>query len=106
MLRNQIDKLVKQHDEINYFNEIKKSAEDGDENAMNNLAVRYENGEGTEKNLEKAFHWYQKAAEIGNEHAMNNLAICYKNGKGTEKNLEKAFHWYQKAAENHDESAQ
>src|SRR5436305_6550150 len=67
---------------------------------MNNLAKCYENGEGTEKNLKKAFYWYQKAAKNGNKNAMNNLAICYENGEGTEKNLEKAFYWYQKAAEN------
>ncbi|PKC51179.1 hypothetical protein RhiirA1_484349 [Rhizophagus irregularis] len=37
-------------------------------------ATCYKNGKGTEKNLEKAFLWYQKAAENGNEDAMNNLA--------------------------------
>src|SRR5437763_531952 len=67
---------------------------------MNNLIKCYKNGKKTEKNLEKAFYWYQKAAESGNKSAMNNLAICYENGKGTEKNLEKAFYWFQKAAEN------
>ncbi|GBC27568.1 kinase-like domain-containing protein [Rhizophagus irregularis DAOM 181602=DAOM 197198] len=72
---------------------------------MNNLGIHYENGEEKEKNLEKAFHWYQKAAENGNTDAMNNLAILYKNGEGTEKNLEKAFHWYQNAAENGKENA-
>ncbi|CAB4484458.1 unnamed protein product [Rhizophagus irregularis] len=72
---------------------------------MKNLAICYENGEGTGKDLEKAFHWYQKAAENDNTGAMDNLAICYYHGEGTEKNLEKAFHWYQKAAENGDENA-
>ncbi|RGB28202.1 hypothetical protein C1646_819278 [Rhizophagus diaphanus] len=72
---------------------------------MFNLANRYYNGKGIEKNLEKAFHWYQKAAENGYTGAMNNLAYMYYNGEGTEKNLEKTFHWYQKAAENGDEKA-
>src|SRR5689334_19108848 len=79
---------------------LEKSAENGDKIAMFNLANRYRDGEGTEKNLEKAFHWYQKAAENGEEKSMYILATCYDNGEGTEKNLEKAFHWYQKSAEN------
>jgi hypothetical protein len=78
-----------------------KAAENGDEKAMFNLALYYENGKGTKKNLKKAFCWYQKAAENGNEKAIFNLAICYKNGKGTEKNLEKAFYW-QKVAESNE----
>src|ERR1043165_3631001 len=63
---------------------------------MNHLATCYKNGEGMEKNLEKAFYWYQKAAENGLIHAQNNLALLYHK----ERNLEKAFYWYQKAAEN------
>ncbi|UZO16608.1 uncharacterized protein OCT59_007991 [Rhizophagus irregularis] len=83
------------------INSLEKLAENSDnEEAMFNLANRYYNGEETEKNLEKAFHWYQKSAENGKENAMFNLAIYYENGEGTEKDLEKAFHWYQKAAEN------
>src|SRR5436305_1796883 len=82
------------------INWLEQAAKNGDKVATNNLALCYYYGEGTEKNLEKAFYWYQKAAENGDEDAMNNLAICYKDGKGTEKNLEKAFCWYQKAAEN------
>jgi len=67
---------------------------------MYNLAACYKNGKGTERNLEKAFYWYQKAAKNGNNDAMNSLAICYTYGVGTEKNSEKAFYWYQIAAEN------
>jgi TPR repeat protein len=63
---------------------------------MSYLAICYKNGEGTEKNLEKAFDWYQKAAENGHTNAIFDLAICYY----SEKNLKKAFHWHQKAAEN------
>ncbi len=43
-----------------------KAAKNGLDMAQYNLALLYENGEGTEKNLKKAFYWYQKAAE--NEH--------------------------------------
>ncbi|GBC06464.1 hypothetical protein RclHR1_06860001 [Rhizophagus clarus] len=81
------------------FHWYQKVAKSGDAEAMNNLALCYENGEGTEVDLGKAFHWYQKAAESGHIIAIFNLALCYKNGKGTEVDLKKAFHWYQKAAE-------
>ncbi|PKC52664.1 HCP-like protein, partial [Rhizophagus irregularis] len=77
-----------------------KAAENGVKEAMYYLALFYENGNGTEIDLEKAFYWYQKAAENGDGKAMFNLANNYGNGEGTEKNLEKAFYWYQKAAEN------
>ncbi|PKK62772.1 HCP-like protein [Rhizophagus irregularis] len=83
------------------INSLEKLAENSDnEEAMFNLANRYYNGKETEKNLEKAFHWYQKSAENGHINAMNYLAICYHNGEGIEKDLEKAIYWYQEAAEN------
>jgi len=44
----------------------KKAAENGHNQAQYNLALSYINGEGTEKNLEKAIYWYHKAAENGN----------------------------------------
>jgi len=66
----QIDKLIKSHDKDKYFNEIKKAAEDGHIDVQHNLATLYYNGEGTEKNLEKAFYWYQKAAENGSIEAL------------------------------------
>ncbi|CAB5144544.1 unnamed protein product [Rhizophagus irregularis] len=81
---------------------LERSAENGDKVAMFNFANRYRDGEGTVKDLEKAFHWYQKAAEKDHIEAMNNLAMRYNNGEGTEKNLEKALQWYQKTAENGD----
>jgi TPR repeat protein len=59
---------------------------------MYNLALCYINREKTEKNLGKAFHWYQKAAEGGIVESMHNLALCYINGEGTEKDLRKVFH--------------
>ncbi|UZO00637.1 uncharacterized protein OCT59_011759 [Rhizophagus irregularis] len=87
------------------INSLEKLAKNNDKMAMFNLAICYKDGEGIEKNLEKAFHWYQKAAEKDHIKAMTNLAICFKNGEGTEKDLEKSFHWCQKSAENGDEEA-
>ncbi|EXX74383.1 uncharacterized protein OCT59_015262 [Rhizophagus irregularis] len=80
------------------INSFEKSTENGDQEAMFNLANCYKNGKGTEKNLIKALHWFEKAAEKDHIDAMFNSAVCYRNGEGTEKNFEKAFHWYHKAA--------
>ncbi|RGB27228.1 hypothetical protein C1646_719185 [Rhizophagus diaphanus] len=66
---------------------------------MFGLAICYKNGEGTEKDLEKAFHYYQKAAEIDHIEAMASLAYSYYSGEETEMNIEKAFYWNQKVME-------
>ncbi len=58
----------------------KKEAENGNKVAMYNLGNLYYKGEGIEKNLEMAFHWYQKAAKKGYNVAQNNLAVLYENG--------------------------
>src|SRR6266540_2149734 len=81
-----------------------KAVENGYIEAQHNLALLYEE-EGTEKNLETAFYWYQTAIENNYKVAMYNLAKCYQYEIGTEKNLEKAFYWYQKTAENGYEAA-
>ena len=43
----------------------------------------YQNGIGTDKNLQLGFEWYLKAAENGHKDAQNQVATCYKNGIGT-----------------------
>lgn len=45
------------------FNSYLKQAADGDAVAQYVVAQSYENGRGTEKNLEKAYHWYEMAAK-------------------------------------------
>ncbi|CAB5363154.1 unnamed protein product [Rhizophagus irregularis] len=43
---------------------------------MINLAIYYRNGEGTEKNLEKAFYWHQKVAESNKVISENKVESC------------------------------
>ena len=70
---------------IRITNWYQEAAERGDNIAQYNLGCLYEKGEGTEKNLEKAFYWYQKATENGYINAQCNLAEIYYNDKETEK---------------------
>lgn len=61
-----------------------------DANAMYNLGVMFENGWGTEKNIETALHWYGKGCEKGYDDACNNKAILEKEvaAEKDDKNLE------------------
>lgn len=77
-----------------HFTSTSESAEQGDSNAQNSLGCLYGDGRGTEKDLQKAFYWFQKAAENGNEVAQSNLGECYELGDGVEKDEVKAFEWY------------
>ncbi len=55
------------------FAELISRAEAGDSGAQFALAKRYDQGEGTSRNLMKATHWYQRAADQGNEAAAHLL---------------------------------
>lgn len=61
------------------------------------LALMYENGKGTTKNIEQANDYYLKSANEGYSVAMNNLAWNYFNGNGVPKNIGTAKYWFEKA---------
>lgn len=82
-----------------------KAAELGNSDAMNNLGILYENGQGVEKSYHKAFEWYTKAADLGNDWALKNTGDLYKNGQGVDKDFTKAIEWYTKAAESGNSEA-
>ena len=62
------------------------------------MAWRYANGDGVEKDSKKAAYWYTKAAEQGDPVAQNNLGVLYEHGEGVTQNKEKAVYWYVKSA--------
>lgn len=74
-------------DECDYENALKwyeKASAKGDCHATHNLALLYFEGEGTEKNPEKAFELLKKAAEQGNEDSLEvleNLKKDYEKSK-------------------------
>lgn len=63
------------------------------------LAELYSNGEGTEKDVKKAFCYYHKAATNGNFAAALRLGIQYETGNGVEPNREMATFWFEKKIE-------
>jgi uncharacterized protein len=77
---------------------VQKAASAGDIDAMNNLGVRYQNGQGVAQNYDKAREWLQKAADAGNADAMNNLGELYYYGRGVARDFILARDWYEKAA--------
>ncbi len=86
-------------EEVQSFEACKAKAEKGDASAQLNLAIRYENGEGTDKNLPEAVVWYHKAAEQGNAGAQLNLGYLYRHGEGVTENKALGLSLYRKAAE-------
>ena len=53
---------------------FRKSAEQGNANAQNNLGVMYENGDGVLKDSAEAHAWYNNASANGVEAAKKNLS--------------------------------
>ena len=66
---------------------------------MYNLATRYKNGEGVERDYTEAMKWYKKAYDLGNGDAANQIGIMYANGRGVAKNYAEAAKWYKKSAD-------
>jgi len=54
---------------------------------------------GVQKELTKAFYWYQKSANHNCAYGQYGLEICYRFGLGTQKDQEKSFYWFQKSVE-------
>lgn len=70
------------------------------------LGVRYENGEGVERDLAEAFRCYQKAAEQDFIAAQYALGNCYRFGRGVGIDLQEAVNWYDRAAKKGNIAAQ
>ncbi|MBF0195503.1 MAG: sel1 repeat family protein [Magnetococcales bacterium] len=78
---------------------IKALGEQGNPKAQHNLGAMYLNGQGVEKNVEKAINWFRLAAEQGLVVAQHNLGTLYLQGADSMPSdpLE-AAHWFTKAA--------
>lgn len=63
------------------------------------LAIRFNNGDGVEKNLQTAFELYVASATLGYSDASHKVAVAYQKGNGIDKNPARAFYYYKKAYE-------
>ena len=84
----------------------KKAAEAGDRLAQRNLGLMYEEGEGVERDYERAAQWYRRAAAQGDPVAQNKLGRLYSYGFGVPHDYRRAAYWARKAAENGNAEAQ
>ena len=94
--------------EKNYPEAVKwyrKSADQGNAAARNNLGLMYYRGQGMETNYTEAFNLFRISADQGYASAQYNLASMYENGIGVGKSYDEAYKWYKKAADNGHENA-
>jgi TPR repeat protein len=74
-------------------------AEGGDVAAMRNLGHLYRWGQGVERDIQQAMHWYRRAAETGFARAQANLAAIYLQGdEGVAVDYAEARKWFEAAA--------
>lgn len=69
------------------------AAEAGDVKAQHFLALMYQNGNGVERDFEKAAYWYDKTAKQGDAEAQLTYAMILALGKGVEADIAAACHW-------------
>ena len=74
--------------------------------AMFNLGVILQSGDGVPADKEKAFSYYTQAAQAGLTRAMNNLGYMLRVGDGVEEDKDAALQWYLKAAKAGDMDGQ
>jgi uncharacterized protein len=78
---------------------IKTLGEQGNAKAQHNLGAMYLNGQGVEKDVEKALRWFKLAAEQGLVVAQHNLGTLYLQGADSmPPDPIEAAHWFTKAA--------
>ncbi len=101
-LKKSIDAIVAEYKEKHPPKKLSQAIEatkNEDKQALFDLALMYDDGDGVEEDNDKAIALYIKAANKGHVKAMNNLALMYDEGDGVEEDNEEAVKWYTKAAE-------
>ena len=84
----------------------RKHAEAGDGQAMNNLGVLYDLGQGVEPDMGRALHWFAESAKTGHPSGMSNYGRMLEQGRGIEANPAEAARWFDLAARQGQPEAQ
>jgi len=82
------------------------AAEEGNVDALVNLAQLYRLGLGVDQDDAKAFELYEKAAQQGSDDAQVNVAFQLLMGKGADQDRQEAAGWFAKAADQGNALAQ
>jgi len=80
------------------ISQLRAKAERGDAEAQVNLAARYANGVGVERDDAQAAAWFRKAAEQGEAQAQFNMGVLCASGRGVPKDASQAAGWFERAA--------
>lgn len=83
-----------------------KLAEGGDGQAMNNLGVLYDQGQGVEPDTGRALHWFAQSAKAGHPSGMSNYGRMLEQGRGMTANPGEAARWFDLAARQGQPEAQ
>lgn len=78
---------------------LRMAASKGDAAAQFEVATRFAQGKGVDRNLVEAARWYKRAAALGLAPAQYRLGVFYERGRGLDKDLAQARLWYRRAAE-------
>ena len=71
----------------------------GDADAQYGVAILHKEGWGTDKDMKKAFDYYQKAALQDHPGALFEMGWFYQTGENVTQNYGEAIKWYEKAAD-------
>lgn len=80
------------------FEAFKKGADLGSSDCQYQVALCYDNGEGTAVDYQQAFTYLYKAATANNIYSYKELGLHYMLGKGVTKNYGEAIKWFAKGA--------
>ena len=78
---------------------LELDAEAGVVPAQRQIAEIYEKGSGVQRDLQRAYAWYERASHAGNLRAMHSLATLLASGSRGAPDYPGAFRWYAEAAE-------